>query len=52
MRLTISTSYEYLVKLIQSGRIKLDKSVNTGKIFTWHDSYKHGRELGVSFDEE
>nr|HID58657.1 (Fe-S)-binding protein [Desulfobacterales bacterium] len=37
--------YEYLVELIKSGRIKLDKSVNAGKIFTWHDSCKHGREL-------
>ena len=48
--------YEYLVELIQSGRIKLDKSVNEGKIFTWHDSCKHGRELerhfGKGFYEE
>ncbi|MBF0498021.1 MAG: (Fe-S)-binding protein [Deltaproteobacteria bacterium] len=48
--------YEYLVELIQSGRIKLDKSVNAGKLFTWHDSCKHGRELerhfGKGFYEE
>ena len=48
--------YEYLIELIQSGRIKLDKSVNAGKIFTWHDSCKHGRELerhfGKGFYEE
>lgn len=48
--------YEYLVELIQSGRIKLDKSVNAGKKFTWHDSCKHGRELerhfGKGFYEE
>ncbi len=37
--------YEYLIELIESGRIKLDKSVNEGKVFTWHDSCKHGREL-------
>jgi len=37
--------YDYLVELIKTGRIKLDKSVNEGKIFTWHDSCKHGREL-------
>lgn len=41
--------YEYLVELIQSGRIKLDKSLNEGKIFTWHDSCKHGRELERHF---
>jgi Fe-S oxidoreductase len=48
--------YEYLVELIQSGRIKLDKSVNAGKTYTWHDSCKHGRELerhfGKGFYEE
>jgi hypothetical protein len=37
--------YEYLVELIKAGRVKLDKSVNAGKVFTWHDSCKHGREL-------
>jgi Fe-S oxidoreductase len=37
--------YEYLIELIESGRIKLDKSVNADKVFTWHDSCKHGREL-------
>jgi Fe-S oxidoreductase len=37
--------YEYLVEIIREGRIKLDKSVNEGKTFTWHDSCKHGREL-------
>jgi dimethylglycine catabolism B len=41
--------YEYLVELIQSGRIKIDKSVNEGKVFTWHDSCKHGRELERHF---
>jgi Fe-S oxidoreductase len=48
--------YEYLIELIQSGRIKLDKSLNAGKAFTWHDSCKHGRELerhfGKGFYEE
>ena len=37
--------YDYLIEVIKSGRIKLDKSVNEGKVFTWHDSCKHGREL-------
>lgn len=37
--------YEYLEEIIRSGRIKLDKSRNAGKTFTWHDSCKHGREL-------
>lgn len=41
--------YEYLMEIIKSGRIKLDKSVNEGKIFTWHDSCKHGRELERHF---
>jgi Fe-S oxidoreductase len=41
--------YEYLVELLQSGRIKVDKSVNAGKVFTWHDSCKHGRELERHF---
>ncbi|MBF0476896.1 MAG: (Fe-S)-binding protein [Deltaproteobacteria bacterium] len=41
--------YEYLVELIKSGRIKIDKSVNAGKTFTWHDSCKHGRELKRHF---
>ncbi len=41
--------YEYLQEIIQSGRIKLDKSVNKGKVFTWHDSCKHGRELERNF---
>jgi Fe-S oxidoreductase len=41
--------YEYLVELIQAGKIKLDKSVNAGKTFTWHDSCKHGRELERHF---
>jgi len=48
--------YEYLIDLIKSGRIKLDKSRNKGKKFTWHDSCKHGREcervFGKGFFEE
>ncbi len=42
--------YDYLKEVIQQGRIKLDKSVNEGKIFTWHDSCKHGRELQRHYD--
>jgi hypothetical protein len=41
--------YDYLQEIIMAGRIKLDKSVNVGKVFTWHDSCKHGRELERSF---
>ncbi len=37
--------YDYLMDLIKDGRIKIDKSVHAGKVFTWHDSCKHGREL-------
>ncbi len=48
--------YEYLVELIKTGRIKINKSVNAGKVFTWHDSCKHGREVerhfGKGFYEE
>jgi Fe-S oxidoreductase len=41
--------YDYLKEIIETGRIKLDKSVHAGKVFTWHDSCKHGRELERSF---
>ena len=41
--------YDYLKELIENGRIKLDKSVHAGKVFTWHDSCKHGRELERHF---
>lgn len=41
--------YEYLKEIIEQGRIKLDKSVFSGKTFTWHDSCKHGRELERNF---
>ncbi len=41
--------YDYLKEVIESGRIKLDKGRNAGKIFTWHDSCKHGRELQRNF---
>lgn len=48
--------YDYLVELFTAGRIKVDKSVNAGRRFTWHDSCKHGRELekhfGKAFYEE
>ena len=41
--------YDYLMEVIQQGRIKLDKSINAGRRFTWHDSCKHGRELEKHF---
>ncbi len=43
--------YDYLKEIIESGRITLDKSRSAGKIFTWHDSCKHGRELERNFGE-
>jgi len=41
--------YDYLKEILETGRIKIDKSRNAGKIFTWHDSCKHGRELARNF---
>jgi dimethylglycine catabolism B len=41
--------YDYLKEVIESGRITLDKSRNAGRVFTWHDSCKHGRELERNF---
>ncbi len=41
--------YDYLKEIIEQGRVTLDKSVNEGKVFTWHDSCKHGRELERNF---
>lgn len=41
--------YDYLIEVISQGRIRLDKSVNAGLRFTWHDSCKHGRELEKHF---
>lgn len=41
--------YDYLKKLIEEGRIKLDKSRWEGKTFAFHDSCKHGRELEKHF---
>ena len=41
--------YDYLKELIEKGSIKLDKTRNAGKRFTWHDSCKHGRELERHF---
>lgn len=41
--------YDYLMDLIKTGRIKLDKSAHAGKTFTFHDSCKHGRELARNF---
>ncbi len=55
-RVNYSYLYPYLKELIETGRIKVDKSRNAGKRFTWHDSCKHGRELerhfGIGFYDE
>ena len=37
--------YDYLLDLLESGRIRVDRSFHAGKTFTFHDSCKHGREL-------
>jgi dimethylglycine catabolism B len=41
--------YDYLKDVLETGRIKLDKTRNAGQVFTWHDSCKHGRELERNF---
>ncbi len=41
--------YDYLLDLIRSGRIHLDKGAHAGKTFTFHDSCKHGRELAAHY---
>ncbi len=41
--------YDYLKEILENGRIKVDKSINAGKVFVWHDSCKHGRELERNF---
>lgn len=41
--------YDYLLKLIREGRIRLDRSVHKGRRFTFHDSCKHGRELAAHY---
>lgn len=41
--------YDYLLNLIRTGRIRLDRSVHSGKRFTYHDSCKHGRELAAHY---
>ena len=37
--------YDYLLQLIESGRLPLDPSRNAGRTFVWHDACRHGREL-------
>lgn len=41
--------YDYLLGLIRTGRIRLDKTVHRGRRFTFHDSCKHGRELAAHY---
>jgi Fe-S oxidoreductase len=40
-----TTVYNYFVKLIQSGSVKINRSVHKDKVFTFHDACKHGRIL-------
>lgn len=35
--------FDVLLKFLKEGRIRVDKSVHADRIFTWHDSCKHGR---------
>jgi Fe-S oxidoreductase len=55
-RVNYTYLYSYLRGLLEAGKVTIDKSVNEGKRFTWHDSCKHGRELerhfGGGFYEE
>lgn len=44
--------YDYLLDLIRSGRIRLDKGAHAGKTFTFHDSCKHGRELAAHYGKK
>ena len=37
--------YDDFIRLIQSGDIKINKAVHKDKVFTFHDSCKHGRIL-------
>jgi Fe-S oxidoreductase len=40
-----TTVYNYFVKLIQSGSVKINRSAQKNKVFTFHDACKHGRIL-------
>ena len=37
--------YDYLIKIIKSGSVKIDRSPHHGKLFTFHDACRHGRVL-------
>jgi Fe-S oxidoreductase len=41
--------YTYLMKLIKSGSIKLNRSVHKNRVFTFHDACKHGRVMQLFF---
>lgn len=41
--------YDYLIDLVRSGRLVLDRSVNAGRRFAFHDACMHGRELKRRF---
>ena len=40
-----TTVYNHLIKLLQSGRVKINRSIHKDKLFTFHDACKHGRIL-------
>jgi len=44
--------FDVLLDWLESGRIKVDKSVHEGRIVTWHDSCKHMRSPYLTFGDD
>jgi dimethylglycine catabolism B len=44
--------FDVLLELLDSGRIKVDKSVHAGRIVTWHDSCKHMRSPYLTWGDD
>jgi Fe-S oxidoreductase len=44
--------FDLLLELLETGRIKVDKSVHADRIVTWHDSCKHGRSAYLTFGDD
>ncbi len=44
--------FDVLLELLESGRIKVDKSVHEGRIVTWHDSCKHMRSPYLTLGDD
>ncbi|MCL6622506.1 MAG: (Fe-S)-binding protein [Syntrophobacterales bacterium] len=43
--------FDVLLRFLEEGRIKVDKSVHADRIVTWHDSCKHGRSAVLAFGD-